>query len=82
MIWTLIILQSKFLGLSREEHVIILPIVRNFEHQASCEPFHPALSVHHPSDPHDRRPRAVRAVMTAVMTRVMTLMTSHLRVMT
>ena len=29
MIWTLIILQSRFLGFSREEYVIILPIVRN-----------------------------------------------------
>ena len=48
MIWTLIILQSKFLGLSKEEHVIILPIVRNFKHQASCEPFHTALSVTSP----------------------------------
>ena len=43
----LIILQSKFLGLSREEHIIILPTVWNFERRASCEPFHAAISVTH-----------------------------------
>ena len=39
MIWTLRILQSKFLGLSREEHVIILPILMPYQ-------------LHHPSDQH------------------------------
>ena len=43
----LMIIQSKFLGLSGEEYVIILPIVRNFEHRASCESFHAALSKPH-----------------------------------